>query len=355
VAYAGSVKRVIVVIGKVPNLLHVLYVYVFGDLSLDLKPIIMMRTTSTLAAAACSLLMLSGCHKGTGIGPGAQGGDLNALFEQRVENAAQTFTVNATTGGVITGEDGVQVLFGPGAFRNSAGQVVSGPVQVKLVEALAIGDMIRFNKQTVGNDNGILRLLRSGGEIRVTATQGQEQLELGPQGMRVNVPTAQPDPNMQVFLSNGMTEQNMIWSLADSIAVDTTGTGWTGEPGPTPFYYQFTAPSFQWINCDYFAGFSNTSICRATTPLDMPRDSTMIWFAFPSENAVMGSGWQDPNIYLTYQVVPIGFQMIVVGLSRNGTDYQSAFSTVTVTPDMTIPLTFQPTTLADFETALDGL
>ncbi|MCC6910666.1 MAG: hypothetical protein IT224_01425 [Flavobacteriales bacterium] len=315
----------------------------------------MLRTSSVLTATGLSILLLSGCHKGTGVGPEAQGGGLSALFEHNVENADQTFTVNATTGGVISGNDGVQVLFGPGAFRNSAGQVVSGPIEVKLVEALSIGDMIWFNKQTVGNDNGTMRLLRSGGEIRVTASQGQEQLVLGPQGMRVNMPTEQPDPNMGVFLADGMTEENMIWTLADTIAIDTVGTSWTGEVGPTPFYYQFTAPSFNWINCDYFRDYPNTSFLEATTPSSISSDSTMVWMAFPSENAVMNAFDWQPNTFRSSQVIPVGMSVIIVALARDGSDYSSAFTTVTAAPGLSVPLTFQPPTWADLETALDGL
>lgn len=66
----------------------------------------MLRTSSVLTATGLSILLLSGCHKGTGVGPEAQGGGLSALFEHNVENADQTFTVNATTGGVILGTMG---------------------------------------------------------------------------------------------------------------------------------------------------------------------------------------------------------------------------------------------------------
>ena len=81
----------------------------------------------------------------------------------------------------------------------------------------------------------------------------------------------------------------------------------------------------------------------------------MVWMAFPSENAVMNAFDWQPNTFRSSQVIPVGMSVIIVALARDGSDYSSAFTTVTAAPGLSVPLTFQPTTLADLETALEGL
>ena len=40
---------------------------------------------------------------------------------------------------------------------------------------------------------------------------------------------------------------------------------------------------------------------------------------------------------------------------KDGNDYFSSFTNVTVTDNMNVPITFNPTTLAQFEAAVDAL
>jgi hypothetical protein len=126
-----------------------------------------------------------------------------AIFDQHVEDATQLFTLNAGTGGSIIGQDGVTMFFPPNAFRTQAGAVVTGSVQVELVEALTVGDMLWLNKRTLGNDNGQLRPLVSGGQYFLNVTQGGQQLRLAENAGFVNVPAPNGvDPNMQLFSGN---------------------------------------------------------------------------------------------------------------------------------------------------------
>ena len=51
----------------------------------------------------------------------------------------------------------------------------------------------------------------------------------------------------------------------------------------------------------------------------------------------------------------MGAQAVVVGFRQSTGGYSSSFTTVTITEGMNVPMTFSPTTLAQFEAALDAL
>jgi len=271
-----------------------------------------------------------------------------ALFTENIAEATQSFPMSAAAGGLIIAAQGTQLDFDPGAFINADGTPVVGAVNVKVVEALTMADMIWLNKQTVGNDNGTLKLLRSGGAISVSATQGGSPLRITEGGLFVRIPTDVGDPAMQLFSGSVDADGNMIWSPFDSSSVSV-------DPIYTGLYYTFAADSLQWINCDYFYNYPSTTMVDATIPPSQSSDSTHVWIAFPSENAVMSMNHNTGQIYSSWQVVPVGMQAVVVGLQQTATGYASSFTTVTITASMSVSMTFTPTTLAEFEADLNGL
>lgn len=96
-------------------------------------------------------------------------------------------------------DQGTRLNFGPGAFLHADGTPVTGQVDVSVVEVLSIGNTIWLNKQTVGNDNGTLKMLRSGGALNITATQGGESPRVSEGGLYVQIPTTVGDPAMDLF------------------------------------------------------------------------------------------------------------------------------------------------------------
>lgn len=275
-----------------------------------------------------------------------------ALIAENIADAEQSFSVNAGWGSQVVATQGTRLNFSPGAFVHSNGTPVTGVVDVKVVEVLGIGDMIWLNKQTVGNDNGTLRLLRSGGALSITAFQGAEQLGTTEGGLLVEIPTLIGDPAMEFFSGSENAQGRMIWNPVDTVTV-------TVVPDYVEVYYtipyQLTPEGLNWMNCDYFASYPETTLVDATIPAGQSTDSTQVWIGFPTENAVMQMPHSTGQAYSTYQVVPVGMQAVVVGLRRDGSDYFSSFTTVTVTDNMNVPMTFSPTTLAQFEAAVDAL
>lgn len=310
------------------------------------------RSIVGLALASVCCIALVGCHKGTGFGPEGDGDGLQEFFEDRLANATQHFTVSASAGGSVHGAKGVEFIFPPGAFQTQSGATVTGNVDVEVIEVLDIADMILLNITTVGDDNGTRRVLKSGGSVYVSARQGNTRLFLGPQGMEIIIPAGTLDLPMGVFTANRTVGEELLWTEADSatitpIAVDTASGG-----GGYAYYLQ--VDSMQWINCDFFPPSPNNTTISAITPNDVPDDSTRVWFVFPSFNAVTGGYYSAPQTY-SFGQVPVGLAGIAVSLSRNGDDYRSSFTTFTTTPNGSVGLSYQPTTLQAFEAAVNAL
>ncbi|MBL7938544.1 MAG: hypothetical protein JNL43_04215 [Flavobacteriales bacterium] len=303
-----------------------------------------------VAFVCCSAL--TGCHKGTTVGPEGGGEGLRNYFENMLASTTQHFSVDATNGGSVIGAKGVRINFPMNAFRTQSGGSVTGPVSISLVEVLDIADMIMLNITTVGNDHGTLRNLKSGGAVFVTAHQGNNELLLGPQGMRISVPTSDFDPNMGVFTANRTAGEDLVWEEEDSTAVDST---WIELPtGGVSLGYMIQTDSLQWINCDYFPYSANNTTITATTPNDVPNDSTLVWFVFPGMNSVCYTITTAPHNH-EFGQVPVGLPAVAVSLTRDGGVYRSAFTSFTTATNGNVGLSYQATTIQAFEAAINAL
>jgi hypothetical protein len=270
-----------------------------------------------------------------------------AIFDQHVDDATQVFSLNAGSGGAVIGQDGVTMFFPPNSFRTLAGAVVTGSVQVELVEALTVGDMLWLNKRTVGNDNGQLRPLVSGGQYFLNVTQGGQQLQLAENAGYVNVPAPNGiDPNMQLF--TGTVDGNGI------ITWDPFGNSGLGQDS---LNYNFPNDSLGWINCDYFMDQSPITGLQAVCPEGHNDGNTLVWLVFPDMNSLTTMYGSGTNIFATggsYQV-PVGINVQIVALSNLGGSYSWATVTTTVTAGLSVDLSFSPTTLEEFQQFAEGL
>ncbi len=268
---------------------------------------------------------------------------LRQVFAQNVTNATQQFTVNASSGGFVTGTDGVSASFAPNAFRMQNGSTVTGDVQITLVEALEVGDMLWLNKQTLGNDNGQMRPLVSGGQFFLNATQSGQQLRLAPGATFVNVPTTSfDDPNMAVFSGTVDGDGIATWDPWDNNPLQNVGDS-TG--------YNFPNDSLGWVNCDYFMGGSPLTGVQVTCPVGHTNDNTFVWIVFTAQNSMTGISVGSTNVFSTgsYYQLPVGMNVQVVALSKINDVYSSSFTSAVVTQGMNLSITLQPTSLLQFQ------
>lgn len=309
-----------------------------------------MKSMKWMLVGSVAVAMVAvGCNKETTSGgsvPTPQN-PLRQTFNDNVENAQQEFTVNATAGGYIYGQDGVAAVFAPNAFRYQNGSLVTGNVQIELVEALGVSDMVWLNKQTLGDDNGQMKPLISGGQFFMNATQGGQQLKLTPGATTMMVPASSPDPNMELFSGTVEADGDITW---DPFA-DITGNGIDSAN------YTFPNDSLGWVNCDYFMNGGNQTSVQITCPTGHTEDNTIVWLVFPDVNSVTGIYNSTANVFSTgmYYTLPVGMNVIIVAVSEINGAVSSSFTSTTVTANMNQTIAFTPTTLGQFQSALEGL
>lgn len=313
-----------------------------------------MRSEGLIVTALTAGLLLAGCKKDeTGspapLPPTTVDNPLLGLFHGHVEDATQTFTVAAATGGTITGADGVTFYFPPNAFRTPTGGMVTGAVQIELVEALTVGDMLWLNKQTLGNDGGQMRPLISGGQYYMNATQGGTQLELADNAGWVAVPAPNGvDPNMGLFAGTLDDDGTITWDPFGNNA----------GAGQDSLNYGFPNDSLGWVNCDYFMGAGGVQTAvQITCPAGHTDVNTLVWLVFPDQNSMTGLYNSSGSVFSTgqYYSLPVGLNVTVVAIAELDGAYYSSITPSIVSEGMDLQIDFSPTTLAQFEAAVQGL
>jgi hypothetical protein len=317
-----------------------------------------MKNTYALLSLLMVSAALSGCDKldtdddpATPPVPTGNTSVFDALIADNTADETQNFITTNQWSNQLVALHGTELNFSPGAFVHPDGTPVTGQIQISVIEVLTVGKMIWLNKQTVGNDNGTYRMLRSGGALNITASQAGDPLKLVPGALVVNVPTTVGDPAMDLFSGAANAAGQMIWTPLPTTPVAVI-------PAYIDLFYSFSPDSLNWINCDYFASFPNLTPVTATIPAGQSTDSTMVWMAFPSENMVVQMPYLAGQTYSTptyLSGVPIGYAYVMVGLRQGQGGYLSSFTYGTVTPSMNVTMTFSPTTLAQFENAIDAL
>ena len=178
---------------------------------------------------------------------------LDAYIKTNIEDQKQTFTVDAATGGNITGSKGTVLQFSSNSFQTLSSEAVTGMVDIKLIEVYSRTNMLLTDKPTTGKlDNGDHAMLISGGEFYVNATQNGNQLKLV-SGYYIIAPTNNTggaQEGMKVF--NGVEECvdddcNNVWVEVKDRGMEVGQFQGTGGVFPAYFCYQ---QKFGWTNID---------------------------------------------------------------------------------------------------------
>lgn len=315
-----------------------------------------MNLPTGLSACAIGLLaaaLLPACKKETTTAPDTPPvvhvNPLQQVFADNLAHAVQHFSVNTDNGSTyVSGADGLFASFAQHAFRKADGTTATGTVDIGLVEAFSVGKMLWLNKQTLGVDNGQRKLLVSGGQFRLTASQGGESLTLAPGMSYISVPANAQDPNMAMFSGTPQTDGTMLWDP------------WATNPlnGIDSANYSFPSDSLGWINCDYFYGGPEPlTALQVTCPANCDGTNTLMWVVFPDLNSMTNLYYQTGAVFSTgsgYEL-PVGLNITVVALADVGGLYYSSFTNAMVSAGMDLTLTMEPTTLAQFQADAGGL
>lgn len=319
---------------------------------------------------ALGLIMVAGltftsCRKEDD-SPVPDGDALATLFSDNRAESLQTFTLNATTGGTITGSEGTQVTFLPNSIGLN-GTPVTGNVTIQLIEIYDRASMLVNNMPTSGiKPNGDGEALKSGGEFFLNAVQGNNQLELL---LPAEIQSRNVDPadfeNFQVFRAGDNQDDTDLWKEADE-----NGDGETddararegqGANGTYVLYNVFNTSSFGWTNLDRWYNYSG-----ATTPLyvDVPEgfdgDNCEVYLTYDGEpTALARMDIYDESLEMFtehYGRIPVGqaVHFILVAEINGVLNYTIQAATI-VNNHIEVMADPQPTTQSQLEALINAL
>lgn len=234
---------------------------------------------------------------------------LSNFFATNTNNEVQQFTIDAASPAAITGSKGTVINFSASSFETQSGTVVTGNVNIELIEIFSKADMIQLNKPTMANHpSGGLAPLISGGEFKITASQNGETLNLR-DGFNYFVTVPAPngvDPNMDIFYGDGDSD-TVVWNQADSSVI------W-GQGNQYSAYFD----SLNWINLDYFM---NQAGPQTTVQVEVPQgfnnQNCALFISFDGLNSLATLYNATGNVFTTapYYTLPVGMNVHFVALS----------------------------------------
>ncbi len=281
---------------------------------------------------------------------------INSLFASRIE-PAQTFTLNAGSGGTITANKGTTITFPASCFQLSNGAAVSGNVTVTVREVFSTSQMIFTG--VVPTMNGWP--LNSGGEFFVGAKQGNNELLLIPGAMmEISVPAQAEDQGMILFFDDALAADSVNWAPADSV-FEWEEQNWSSDFTFDPIgdEYDITVDSMMWMNCDAFINFSGMTCYFHLSGVDgLETSNTVAYAVLDNENAVwpLGvSGWGSTinNLITDTHLGAIPMHVVVISVV-NGQLY-TGYLPITPTNGLTYEITMAASTADALEDALDAL
>ncbi|MFZ1687133.1 MAG: hypothetical protein WAU70_06915 [Flavobacteriales bacterium] len=306
------------------------------------------------------LALASGCKKEEGSPghpfPGYFTHPLSAWHAAKAQMATDTFWVDAATGGTLELGGHAKIVFDPVAFASSGGPVF-GVVRVRVLRVLDAADMVLVDKTSIGDNSGTRQLLKSGGELKITADLNNVEVGIVPNRATVLLPGSEPDAGMRTCYSTQVASytSDLIWATSDDTAhvvpdsiLEAFGEGdW--------FYYTFTINTLGWVGCGTFQPGA-TAAFNITTPPGIDYNNADVWVVVPAYNTAVRRSGLVGGTFHHFDDLPIGVDAVIVSLAEvEEGQYYSSFTNITIAAGLAPSLPYQATTLAQFEAALRAL
>lgn len=224
----------------------------------------MKKILSLLTCIALTTLLLVSCKKSDA--PVAVDDSYDSFVKANTD-AIQTFTIDAATGGIVTGKRGTKITFPPNAFANPDNSITSGNVQITLKEALLKKQWILESLTTTTQTE----MLVSGGMLDIAAKRAGDGAELKPAPamlvpapslvnvIKVEVPRVPERPDtLRLFVPANQASPSASAPTAWAASYYPFGNGSNS--------YVFQLPQFRWVNCDGLANQPGTKTTIKVTP-----------------------------------------------------------------------------------------
>jgi hypothetical protein len=268
-----------------------------------------MKTNHTLLIVAMAAII--SCNKDKTTSPStAVASDPMSEFFSSHEQQFQVFSLDAVQGGAITGSKGIHFVFSPNSFVTSAGQPVSGIVQIKLKEFITKSDLVLNRMYTVADG----RPLQSGGAFEIHVLQNSAELKIAPGiSYTLEMPPAPAQP--QMFLYNGATA-NAQYGKVNWVLNSGTSNSFTQQAFDSTFFKQVLhLKELQYINCDhpYDSLFADLKV---TLP-----QADNAYLMVVDRNSLMAIGILCSVASFQWAYAPTGKQLRIISIIRKDNKY----------------------------------
>jgi hypothetical protein len=227
-----------------------------------------------------------------------------------LKTTADSFIVN-NNAAVITASNGLEIRLPANGFVNSAGQAITGKVNVATLLLKSKGDMVLMNKPTSSNG----QLLVSGGVIFLGLTQNGQQIALAPNTeILFRYTDAGPNRQMKLFYGDETNPQQFNWVPA----INVRDSVFAGSQ-----YYEIIARKLRWLNCDYFYDTLGTvqSTVSVQLPFNYTNANTETFIIFKNIRSVIGMIADVADKKFISTKMPGNLAATVVAISKQGNDY----------------------------------
>ncbi len=298
--------------------------------------------------------------------PKPDGQALAERFENNRKDAVQEFTVNAATGGIVTGSEGTKVKFFPNSFGIN-GVPVTGNVKVQLVEIYDKASIVLKDKSTLGKrHNGDKEALKSAGEFFINATQGVNELDLliDAEVTSRDVAPADMDWNMNLFRAGDDLNSDDDWEEADADNNGENNKVRNGEAqgaSGVMATYSFNLGSFGWSNLDRWYSYAGA---KTDIFIDVPEgyngDNCAVYLYYDGEStaiARMDVYDEDEEMFTEhYGLIPIGLNVHIIMVTEiEGQVHYAIQGTTIVDNHIEVISSLSPITQSALETLINAL
>lgn len=297
---------------------------------------------------------------------------LAARFLDNRVDALQEFTLDAASGGVITGTQGTQVTFQPNSFGID-GSPVTGNVTVQLIEIYDKASMLLKNKSTLGKRaNGDKEALKSAGEFFINAKQGSSELELLAMA-NVNsrpVDFADLDGGMQIFRAkDDDCDGDGIDDDCDWVEADEDGNGEQDDAqirdaqGADGAFatYNYDIGDFGWTNLDRWYNYAGAKTeIFIDVPNEFNQDNCAVYLSYDGEPTALAR----MDVYNTelemftehYGLIPVGLEVHIIMVAEIDGQLNYAIQGTTIVDNhIEVISSLSPITQAALETLINDL
>ena len=224
----------------------------------------MKKIIPSFAMIALSTLVLLSCRKNDSSDVVDNSYD---TFVKANTDAVQTFTIDATTGGTITGKRGSKIVFPPFSFANPDNSITTGNVQITLKEALLKKQWILESLSTTTQTE----MLVSGGMLDIAAKRSADGVEVKPSPAML-VPTQSMVNVIKVEIpriDNRPDTLRLFVPANQAVPSPNAPSSWAASYYPFgngSNSYIFQLPQFRWVNCDGLANQPGVKTTIKVTP-----------------------------------------------------------------------------------------